>query len=83
VAEEAGVPEENHRPWTSNWTLSLVATSRVHLFRNLQSRARTHAVLVIGLYVLLDPTTYLIEPPGSLQRPNSLSHPGPKMEMRF
>ena len=24
---------------------------------NLQSRARTHAVLVIGLYELLDPTT--------------------------
>jgi hypothetical protein len=29
---------------------------------NLQSRGRTHAVLVIGLYI---------------QRPNSLSHPGP------
>jgi hypothetical protein len=27
--------------------------SRVHLFCNLQSRARTHAVLVIGLYELL------------------------------
>jgi hypothetical protein len=27
------------------------------LFYNLQSRARTHAVLVIGLYELLDPTT--------------------------
>ena len=27
------------------------------LFCNLQSRARTHAVLVIGLYELLDPTT--------------------------
>jgi hypothetical protein len=26
-------------------------------FCNLQSRARTHAVLVIGLYELLDPTT--------------------------
>jgi hypothetical protein len=22
VVEEAGVPGENHRPWTSNWTLS-------------------------------------------------------------
>ena len=32
---------------------------------NLQSRVRTHAVLVIGLYELLgNPTTYLIEPPG-------------------
>jgi hypothetical protein len=32
------------------------------LFCNLQSRARTHAVLVIGLYELLgNPTTWLIE----------------------
>jgi hypothetical protein len=32
--------------------------------RNLQSRAQTHAVLVIGLYELLgNPTTQLIEPP--------------------
>jgi hypothetical protein len=31
----------------------------------IQSRARTHAVLVIGLHELLgNPTTYLIEPPG-------------------
>ena len=35
------------------------------IFCNLQSRARTHAVLVIGLYELLgNPTTYLIQPPG-------------------
>ena len=27
------------------------------LFINLQSRARTHAVLVIGMYELFDPTT--------------------------
>jgi hypothetical protein len=33
------------------------------LFCNLQSRAPTHAVLVIGLYELLDPATELIEPP--------------------
>jgi hypothetical protein len=34
------------------------------LFCNLQSRARTHAVLVIDLYELLsNPTTKLIEPP--------------------
>jgi len=32
-------------------------TSRVHPLCNLQSRARTHAVLVIGLYELLGPTT--------------------------
>ena len=31
--------------------------SRTPFFCNLQSRARTHAVLVIGLYELLDPTT--------------------------
>ena len=38
VVEEAGVPGENHRPWTSNWyTLSLAAASRVHPFCNLQS----------------------------------------------
>ena len=33
VVEEAGVPGENHRPWTSNWlTLLLAAASRVHPF---------------------------------------------------
>jgi hypothetical protein len=42
-------PGENHRPWASNWyALSDAATSRVHPFCNLQSRARTHAVLPIG-----------------------------------
>jgi hypothetical protein len=54
-------------------TLSLAAASRVlyhlrvecTLFCNLQSRARTNAVLVIGLYELLgNPTTLLIELPG-------------------
>ena len=45
VVEEAGVPGENHRPWASNW-LRVECT----IFCNLQSRARTHAVLVIGLY---------------------------------
>ena len=55
VVKEAGVPGENRHPWTSNWkTLSLVAASQVHPFCNLQSRARTYAVLVIGLYELLD-----------------------------
>ena len=39
------------------------------LFCNYQSRARTHAVLVMGLYELLDdPTTLLIEPPGPRKR---------------
>ena len=33
VVEEAGVPGENHRPWTSNWyNLSLAAESQVHHF---------------------------------------------------
>jgi hypothetical protein len=36
----------------------IAAASRVHPFCNLQSRARPHAVLVIGLYELLgNPTT--------------------------
>ena len=47
---------EYHRQWANNWsTLSLAAASRVHPFCNLQSWARTHTVLVIGLYQLLDP----------------------------
>jgi hypothetical protein len=38
------------------------------LFCNLQSWARTQAVLVIGLYEMFgNPTTYLIEPPGPSQ----------------
>ena len=56
VLEEAEVPGENHQPWASNWqALSFAAANRVHPFCNLQSRARTHAVLVIGLHELLDP----------------------------
>ena len=59
MVEEAGVRGENHLPWASNWqALSFAAASRVHPFCNLQSRARTHAVLVIGLYEALgNPTT--------------------------
>ena len=59
VVEEAGVTGKNHRPWASNWyTLSLAGVNRVHPFCNLQNRARTHAVLVIGLYEMLgNPTT--------------------------
>ena len=45
--------------------LSLAAASRVHPL--LQKRARTHAVLVTGLYELIgNPTTQVIEPPGPL-----------------
>jgi hypothetical protein len=36
---------------------SVVVVASAPFFCNLQSRARTHAVLVIGLYELLDPTT--------------------------
>ena len=36
VVDEAGVPSEIHRPWTSNWeTLSLAVASRVYPFCNL------------------------------------------------
>ena len=58
VVEEFRVPGENHRPLARNWyTLSLAAASRVHPYCNLQSQARSHAVLAICLYALLDPTT--------------------------
>jgi hypothetical protein len=51
VMEEAGVPGENHRPWASNWKafhLRLRVESSAP-FCNLQSRARIHSVLVIGV----------------------------------
>ena len=55
MVEEDGVPGEDGQ---ATGYLSLVAVSRVHLFCNLQSRARTNAVVVIGLYELLgNPTT--------------------------
>ena len=54
VVEEAGVLWENHRPLV-NYHLRL-RVECTH-FCNLQSRARTHAVLVIGLYDMLDPAT--------------------------
>jgi hypothetical protein len=37
--------------------LLLVMVTVMHPFCNLQSRAQTHAVLVIGLYQLVNPTT--------------------------
>jgi hypothetical protein len=47
VVEEAGVPEENHRPWASNWkTLSLATASRVHSFCNLQSSPQCLLLLI-------------------------------------
>jgi len=61
VVEEAEVPGENHRPWASNLLVNFITCdceSSVPVFCNLQSRARTYAVLVIGLYELLgNPTT--------------------------
>ena len=59
VVEEAGVPGENHRPWQATGKLyHLRLRVECTLFCNLQSRARTHVVLVIGLYELLgNPTT--------------------------
>jgi hypothetical protein len=54
VVEEAGVPGENHRPWYVTGKLyHLRLRVKCTLFCNLQSQARTHAVLVIGLYELL------------------------------
>ena len=65
VVEEAGVPRENHRPWETGKLYHLRLRFECTLFCNLQSRVRTHAVLVIGWYELLgNPTTYLTEPPG-------------------
>jgi hypothetical protein len=56
VVEEAGVPGENLRPLVNFITCS--CESSAPFFCNLQRRARTHAVLVIGLYELLgNPTT--------------------------
>ena len=64
-----------HGRWFSSGTPERItdhgqATGKLYHLRlrvecNLQSRARTHAVLVIGMYELLgNPTTQLIEPPG-------------------
>jgi hypothetical protein len=58
VVEEAGVPERttNHGQATGK-LYHLRLRVECTLFCNLQSRVQTHAVLVIGLYELLDPTT--------------------------
>ena len=54
VVEEEGYPEEPPTMDKQLVNLSLAAASRVHLFLcNLQSRVRSHIVLVIGLYELL------------------------------
>jgi hypothetical protein len=58
VVEEAGVPGKNHRPHgqATGKLYHLRLPVECTLFSNLPNRARTHAVLVIGLYELLDPT---------------------------
>jgi len=59
VMEEVGVPERitDHGPATGK-LCHLRLRVEYTLFCNLQSRARTHAVLMIGLYELLgNPTT--------------------------
>jgi hypothetical protein len=63
VVEETGVPGENQRPWQGTGKLyHLLLKVECTRFCNLQSRARTHAVLVTCLYELLgNPTTQLIE----------------------
>ena len=56
VVEEAEVPVEDQGQATGKlYHLRLRVECTV--FCNLQSRARTHAVLMIGLNELLDPTT--------------------------
>jgi hypothetical protein len=66
MVDEAGLSGENHRHRQATGKLDhLRLLVECTLFYNLQSRARTHVVLVIGLYELLgNPTTLLIEPPG-------------------
>jgi hypothetical protein len=53
VVEEAGVPGENQRHGQATGKLyHLRLRFECTLFCNLQSRARTHAVFVIGLHEL-------------------------------
>ena len=57
VMEEAGDEYPERITDHGQATLPLAVASRVHLFCNSQSRARTHAVLVIALYEMLDNQT--------------------------
>jgi len=58
VVEEAEYPERTTNPGQATGKLYHVRLRiECTFFCNLQSRMRTHAVLVIGLYELLDPTT--------------------------
>ena len=73
VVEEVGVPGENHNHGQATGKLyHLRLRVECTLFCHLQSRARTHTILVTGLYELLgNPTTKLIEPPGPFPLPLS------------
>ena len=64
VVEEAGIPGENHRHGQATGKhYHLWVKVECTRFCNLQSRARTHAALMIGLYELLgNRITKLIEP---------------------
>jgi hypothetical protein len=55
VVEEAGVPVRTTDHGQATGKLSHLRLRIECTFCNLQSRARNHAVLVIGLYELLDP----------------------------
>ena len=58
VVEEAGIPGTTDHGQATGKLYHLRLWVECTLFCNLQSRARTHAVLVIGLYELLgNPTT--------------------------
>ena len=58
VVEEARVPRENHHGQATGKHYHFWLRVECTLFCNLQSRARTHAVLMMGLYELLgNPTT--------------------------
>jgi len=65
VVEEARVPGQNHHHGQATAKLyHLRLRVECTLFCNIQSRARNHAILPIGLYELLgNPTTQLIAPP--------------------
>ena len=75
VVEDAGVPGETNLPWAS----------RVQPFWDLQSRVRTHAVLVIGWYELLRNPTCLRYSDGKTSINNSwiLKTPITKIEYCF
>ena len=62
LVEEAGVPGENHRTWSSNWKpISLAVASRVHIFCNLQSRIFDLAMCWHRVYLMTCITELVIQ----------------------